>query len=342
MDKRCVLRGQVDGYSSYSLHLFKVAEGLEKLGRDIAIFPISTDLGKAPIPRLIQESLVRRHQPENWEMIIHCPTYSVPGTKQVVYNTMWETTKLSKQGMLNLSRADLIVVPSEFNETLFNAQGIRRPIVKVPMGIDSSVFHYKPPKKKDVYVFGCAGRTMAGGCRKRIPMVVEAFGKAFPKRVKDVRLEVKCFPDDPDLPVDDDRIAFQKVFWQKPMLADWYEHLDAFVSASSGEGWGLHQHEMMACGRAVIAVAFGGIAEFYDESVGYPVEYKLEPSKDHYDNGGLWAKPNMSSLVERMREVYNNRRSEKHIKASERGMKLDWDNSNAKLEKELTRAGFYK
>ena len=342
MEKRCVLRGNVDGYSSYSLHLFKVAEGLNALGRDIAVFPILMDLGKAPIPRLIQESLVRKHQPELWEMVIHCPSYTPPGEKRIVYNTMWETTRLSKQGIMNLNQADLIVVPSEFNQTLFNAQGVKRPMVKVPMGIDDSVFHYKPQKRKDVFVFGTAGRTMAGGCRKRIGMVVEAFVKAFPKRVKDVRLEVKCFPDDPELEIDDDRIAFQRVFWSKPQLADWYEHLDGFVSASSGEGWGLHQHEMMATGRPVIAVPFGGIAEFYDETVGYPVEYDLEASGKHYDNGGLWAMPRMSSLVDRMREVFNERRSEKSIRASERGMKLNWDNSNAILDKQLTRAGFYR
>ena len=104
----------------------------------------------------------------------------------------------------------------------------------------------------------------------------------------------------------------------------------------------MHQHEMMATGRPVIAVPFGGIAEFYDETVGYPVEYDLEASGKHYDNGGLWAMPRMSSLVDRMREVFNERRSEKSIRASERGMKLNWDNSNAILDKQLTRAGFYR
>ena len=102
------------------------------------------------------------------------------------------------------------------------------------------------------------------------------------------------------------------------------------------------QHEAMATGRAVIAVPFGGITEFYDESVGYPIDYILEPAKEHYKNGGLWAKPKTDSLVDRMKEVYNNRSSHKTLQASERGMKFSWDHSNKLLDQLLTNIGFYK
>ena len=342
MKKRCVLRGVVDGYSSYSLHLFRVAEGLYKLGREIAILPVRTERGKAPIPGLISESIVGKRQLEEWEMLIHCPTCPTDDKRKIVYNTMWETTRLHKQSILALNQAALVVVPSTFNLGTFNAQGVRRPMVKVPLGIDTSVFSYKAPVKKDVYVFGTAGRTAAGGCRKGLQDVINGFVKAFPKRIKDVRLLVKCHPDDPEMDIKDDRIQFVRDFWTRKQLANWYKAIDCFVSASKGEGWGLHQHEAMATGRSVIAVPFGGITEFYDEGVGYPVDFKLKPSENHYDNGGLWAVPEMDSLVDRMREVYNVRRSDKELKASERGMKLDWDNSNRLLEKQLINAGFYK
>ena len=336
------MRGVVDGYSSYSLHMFRVAEGLAKLGRDVTIFPITADIGKAPIPRLIQESLVRKHQLEDWEMIIHCPTFASATKKKVVYNTMWETTRLHKQCILNLNQADLVIVPSTFNLTSFNAQGVQRTMAKVPMGIDTDIYRYTPPIQKDVFMFGTAGRTAAGGCRKGLQDVVNAWRKAFPKRVKDVQLQIKCYPDDPDLDFEDNRIKLVKEFWTRKQLANWYASIDCFASASKGEGWGLMQHEAMATGRAVIAVPFGGITEFYDESVGYPVDFTLEPSRDHYDNGGLWAKPKTDSLVDRMREVYDRRRSDKELKASERGMKLNWDHSNEILEKTLIKSGVYK
>lgn len=342
MKKRCVLRGVVDGYSSYSLHLFRVAEGLYKLGREVAILPVRIERGKAPIPGLISESLVGKRQLEEWEMLIHCPTCPTDNKKHIVYNTMWETTRLHKQSILALNQAALVVVPSTFNLGTFNAQGVRRPMVKVPMGIDTSVFSYQAPVKKDVYVFGTAGRTTAGGCRKGLQDVVDGFRKAFPKRVKDVRLLIKCHPEDPDLEIEDDRIQLVREFWTRKQLANWYKAIDCFASASKGEGWGLHQHEAMATGRSVIAVPFGGITEFFDEGVGYPVDFTLAPSENHYNNGGLWAVPVKDSLVDRMREVYNVRRSDKELKASERGMSLSWDNSNRLLEKQLINVGFYK
>lgn len=339
--KRACLRGVVDGYSSYSLHLFRVAEGLASQGRDVTVFPITADFGKAPVPKLIQESLVNKHQLEKWEMVIHCPTFFPEGGKRIVYNTMWETTRLHKECVLNLNQADLVIVPSTFNLATFNAQGVRKTMAKVPMGIDTNLFRYTPPMRKDVFMFGAAGRTAAGGCRKGLMDVVDAWVKAFPKKVKDVRLHVKCYPDDPDIKIDDKRIHVSKEFWTRKQLAQWYAKLDCFASASKGEGWGLMQHEAMATGRAVIAVPFGGITEFFDDSVGYPVDFGLERAEGHYDNGGLWAKPKMDSLVDRMREVYDKRRSERELKASERGMKLSWDNSNAILEKTLIKAGFY-
>jgi len=342
MKKRCVLRGVVDGYSSYSLHLFRVAEGLYKLGREIAILPVRVERGKAPIPGLISESIVGKRQLEEWEMLIHCPTCPTDNKRHIVYNTMWETTRLHKQSILALNQAALVVVPSTFNLGTFNAQGVRRPMVKVPMGIDTSVFSYQAPVKKDVYVFGTAGRTTAGGCRKGLQDVVDGFRKAFPKRVKDVRLLIKCHPEDPDLEIEDDRIQLVREFWTRKQLANWYKAIACFVSASKGEGWGLHQHEAMATGRSVIAVPFGGITEFFDEGVGYPVDFTLALSENHYENGGLWAVPRMDSLVDRMREVYNVRRSDKELKASERGMSLSWDNSNRLLEKQLINVGFYK
>lgn len=339
--KRACLRGVVDGYSSYSLHLFRVVEGLAKLGRDVTVYPVTIESGKAPIPQVVQDSLVRKHQLEDWEMVIHCPTFNPGDKKRVVYNTMWETTRLHKQCILNLNQADLVIVPSTFNLSTFNAQGVQRTMAKVPMGIDTNLFRYTPPMKKDTFIFGAAGRTSAGGCRKGLQDVVNAWRKAFPKKVKDVRLHIKCYPDDPELDFEDDRIFLSREFWNRKQLSLWYSKIDCFASASKGEGWGLMQHEAMATGRAVIAVPFGGITEFFDESVGYPVDFTLDRAEGHYDNGGLWAVPKLDSLVDRMREVYDKRRSEKELKASERGMKLDWDNSNQILEKILIKAGFY-
>ena len=56
------MRGVVDGYSSYSLHLIRVIEGLTELGRDIHCWPVRSEAGKAPIPRVVMESVVHKEQ----------------------------------------------------------------------------------------------------------------------------------------------------------------------------------------------------------------------------------------------------------------------------------------
>ena len=58
------------------------------------------------------ESVVHKQQLDDWEMIIHCPSYCPSGNKKLVYNTMWESTRLHKESILNLNQAEVIVVPS--------------------------------------------------------------------------------------------------------------------------------------------------------------------------------------------------------------------------------------
>ncbi len=71
-------------------------------------------------------------------------------------------------------------------------------------------------------------------------------------------------------------------------MADWYRSLTAYVNGSSGEGFGLHLIEAMACGRPVVTPCHSGLTAYFDASVGYPVEFKLVPVKNEIYTGH-WA-----------------------------------------------------
>lgn len=333
MDSRVILRGVLDGYSSYGFHLLHVIRGLGKLGHNVNTVNIPFKGQGHPLPSWATETVVHKLQPEPWEMVIHCPSFGPAERKDIVYNTMWEATRMPRQSMLNLNNSLAVVVPTDWQAQMFSAQGLDRPIYKVPLGIDAQVYSYKPKKDKDVFVFGAAGRTFAGGCRKCIPEVVDAFLFAF-DGVKDVRLEIKCYPEDSDIDVKDDRITLHRDFWTRDKLAKWYEHIDCFVSASRGEGWGLMQHEAMAVGRPVVSVAFGGITEFFDETVGWTVDHKLTRAVGHYEGSGLWAEPDFESLMTQMLRVYSggSEVEEKAFRAASRASRLNWDSSNKQLE----------
>ena len=337
MKTRVILRGVPDGYSSYSFHWMNVVRGLGRLGYDVNTLPIDCDMRNAgSIPRWAADTIVRKLQVEPWEMVIHCPSFGPAEKKDIIYNTMWESTRLPAQSVVNLNNCIGVIVPSEWQQSVFSAQGVDTPIYKVPMGCRTELFKYTPKQEKDFFLFGAAGRTMAGGCRKQIPDVVDAFQLAFDGR-DDVRLEIKCYPEDPDIAVEDDRIELKREFWAPEQLAEWYRTIDCFVSASRGEGWGLMQHEAMATGRPVIAVPFGGISEFYDSSVGLPVDYNLVPGENHYEGNGLYAEADFDHLIHQMQHAAGESSDveEKALKGALRAREYSWENSSKKLEEAL-------
>lgn len=189
-------------------------------------------------------------------------------------------------------------------------------------------------------IFGTAGRLESGGTRKGISLVINAFKKAFPRQ-KDVRLNVKIFPDC-EIPFESDqRIKFHREYFSEAQMAAWYQRLTCFVSAARGEGWGLMQHQALATGRPIISVRFGGTAEFFDEYVGYPLDFKLVPAEDLYTGCGLWADPDEKHLIQLMHRVYRDREEagKLGLNATNATSKYSWLESNRKLRDVLQKVG---
>ena len=65
--------------------------------------------------------------------------------------------------------------------------------------------------------------------------------------------------------------------------------------------------QALACGRPLISNTFGGISEFFDSSVGYPVSHEYLPADDYYTGLGLAGWSNLDEIVEAMRYIYLNR-----------------------------------
>jgi GT2 family glycosyltransferase/glycosyltransferase involved in cell wall biosynthesis len=84
---------------------------------------------------------------------------------------------------------------------------------------------------------------------------------------------------------------------------------DVFVSPHRSEGFGLNLAEFMALGKPVIATNYSGNLEFFDASVGYPVDYDLTEiatQSASYMPHYIWAEPRRASVVAALRAIHEN------------------------------------
>jgi len=230
------------------------------------------------------------------------PLFFISPHKCRLFFTMWESTRTSDIFIDQLNKNKAIIVPNKWNKYNFQNQGCEVPVHVVPLFVDTNIFNYTLPNQSDTFVFGTANNDP----RKRLYETIKCFLKAFPNE-KDVILKIKS---NEKLPFKflDNRIKITTENYNNIQLKNWYTSLDVFVSGVSAEGWGLHQHESMACGRPVIAANYAGLNEFMTEQNGFCLNYKEVESEGNWKvPGGKWSKYDEDHMIETMRYCYNNR-----------------------------------
>jgi hypothetical protein len=334
--KRLVFRADINSYTGYGLHACQIVTDLEDFGYEVNLHPTSIDEQFSPIPQNVRKNMIAEEPNEEWELVLHPPNFLPSRKRRTVYFTMWESSRLASGSVAVLNRAECVIVPCHWNADCFAASGVNRPIKIVPLGIDTQAFRFSPMNMDGPCVFGTAGRMAHGGMRKGINQIIDLFQKAFPSET-DVRLVVKGFPDCAIHPVKDKRITVLQKYLSAEELARWFASLTCFVSAARGEAWGLMQQQALAIGRPIISVRYGGVAEFFDEKVGYPVRFAEVPADGEYARCGDWADPDEGNLMEQMRDVYLDRRRAQALGevAAKKVYSYSWQNSTRELLKVL-------
>ncbi len=209
---------------------------------------------------------------------------------------------------------DLLLVPDAFQAEAFRAAGVRVPIEMLPLGVDRDYCHPCVPAPRggaSRFVFVARIFDVA---RDAPELLVATFRRTFrPDEPVELLLYV-----DPTAGVAANAVldaARTGEGARVRVIADWafpdYQRAqlvaagDAYVCARRGGGWDPHAAEAIACGKPLIATAFGSHATLVREQ-GHAVEVaRLVEDPSH--RGCRWAEPDPESLAAQLRHVFERR-----------------------------------
>lgn len=348
------LAGHILGHGGYDHLVLNVLKGLTESGVNVCADRRFCFRKQLLPPELRPTELRRaRHHPRLMIAPPHLLRRYRPDRRTAAF-TMWETDTLPSDGVRQLNRCGLVLVPSRWGAECMRHNGVTVPIEVVPLGFDPDVYLASercPPAESEIHggtappvgrvTFGTAGALDEGGLRKNVQRVIDLFRRAFPAR-PDVRLRVKITPNSPPVNTHGDpRIEVIDTYLSPKALAAWYRSLSAFVNASAGEGFGLHLLEAMACGVPLISTRFGGVGTFFDSQVGYEVGYRLIEARNAVYQG-TWSDPDDDDLVARMREVYADGEEARRLgaAAARRALRFRWEDTTRRLVIALIRHRF--
>jgi glycosyltransferase involved in cell wall biosynthesis len=324
MFKRLLLSSQYNFESGYNILLSTILD--ECIKRNVVVIPKFYNKPSekfknyfVDVPKLNgTEKELLLYSSFNYPDLHHPLTHLFSG-KNKTFFTMWEASKVGDFYIDKLNMFDQIIVPNKWNKQTFEDQGCTCNIKVINLGIDTEMYTYTEPNNHDLFVFG----TGNDDPRKRLPEVIKCFIKAFPNE-KDVRLSIKISKQYFNK-FTDNRIQFITRNLTKKELKQWYCSNDIFVSAVSAEGWGLMQHESMACGRPVIVANYGGLKEFVTLENSFCLRHiEVDATGCWEFPNAKWSKYDEEHMIETMRYCYNNRDKvvEKGIIASKDVCKL--------------------
>ncbi len=336
-------RAVFNDYTGYGIHACYIARSFMRYGYAVKALPVRLpeDEGKAWTGNPDVIKVIQKEAGRNGNELFLTFVDATVDKGQWLY-TMYETTKMPRSCLNGINQANVIIVPSVWCQENFNAQGVHVPMFVVPLGVNLDLFS-PAAKKPELCIFGSAGNiSLSVPLRKNMDMVVAAFREAFPDQ-DDVRLKLKVQPDCQLVLTDDPRVEVIRQRFTEAEMADWYRSLTVYISTAHAEAFGQMNLQAMACGVPVMCCAFGGVIDYHSELHGYNVDFTMAQPVGCYHDTGLWADPDMDSLIEQMRRVYHNRSEarQKGVLAEQVAQRYDWDSVNLKLEQVLKQTDFW-
>lgn len=283
--------------------------------------------------------------------------------------SMWEHNEIPESYKANLGKADVVFVPCKFCADIFRPYTKREPIV-IWEGIEPKDFPFVQRKEPD-YANGERFRVFWSGARNTRKGYQYAIALAeLVKDMPDIEVYIKTHAELPDkmtlfeeiskagvAEVDkylDTYISTQEVrvlgkhknifFDMRKIpfqeLKDLYAKAHLFLFPTSGEGWGLMGTEALATGCPMLATNVTGVRDWYDQQVGYELDWKYESIKatNYGDMLVSTHSPILNDLVQKVFSIKNNyQEALAKGKTGSRRMhkKFTWEQAGIRLAKAL-------
>jgi glycosyltransferase involved in cell wall biosynthesis len=244
---------------------------------------------------IVPDVQIRHSYPPIWNW----PEYN---HTKVVYIQPWEYSSMPSEWQYKFDTfADAVIVPSEWNASVYKSSGINpNKIFVVPNGYDELVFYKANNKNTNtirfVYV-GCAQ------FRKGIDVLLGVWSQ-LTKKHENVELVIKDTPQVygannllQDILTLQYKTGCAKITYideslTDTQMADLYRSCDIVIHPYRGEGFGMHIQEAMACGCLPIVTSGGPTDEFVED-------YKIKSSRrviNPYDIFALKQGDSMSNM----------------------------------------------
>lgn len=379
MNYQVVWRGFIGGTTGYDRASREYLLSLDRLGVDVKIEPMTYSkdifvggLNPAQVERLKElidkplaedkpTVLVYHAQPNGVDPVAERSKYD-----KVIVLTVWETTRVPENWIVNANAADAVIVPSTQNMQALRDSGINSPIYLAPHGADFNAYKPSNPalslvSAKDRFTFLSVFQWQH---RKNPEALLQAYWKEFTSK-DNVCLIVKTYWGHVVSKQESRYIINQIASYKQALgftdtaplflttslfeeedLLGLYTAADAFVLPTRGEGVGLPFIESLCSGVPVIATNWGGSTDFLDKTNSYPVDYELKninvgdagaiaPNFNQLFTGEMqWAEADIESLRTQMRRASEN--PEQAKAKGELGRQqmqgMSWDISGEKLK----------
>jgi glycosyltransferase involved in cell wall biosynthesis len=253
--------------------------------------------------------------------------------------SIFETDRIAPEWAENLNKMDEVWIPTKFNYNTFKDSGVDESKLKiVRYCIDTRKFNDNTDYGTLNYLGDNLGfifsYVSAYDHRKGYELLIDSFCEAFTKD-DDVTLLLKIFI--PDWSNEKQAISelTQRILKYKNRprilisnarmsdkdLLSLYNMSDAYISTERASGWGMPEMEMMAMGKPVASIHWGGTTEYMNSSNSYPifvsgeledVDMRLQTHRPTYA-GHKWACVDKQDVIKSLREIYFDKDKREHI-----------------------------